>query len=686
MNASTALLQALLARGDYLESLSQLECLKILPILESAHDEILGKIAKTNGEWTREWLQEMAGEIDEIYKAAADKAFGKVQPDLEKIAINEGAWTEAEASKILVGFSLTSPAPSLLKAVLDLPTSIGGSTLEDLFDALAINSRKAAYSAISDGMLSGDTVEQMTRRLRGDVVKRATWKTIDGKRTYVPGQYEGGALEDVSTRQARTLARTAVMHVGNQARETFYKENEDIIKGYQRVETLDGDTCLVCGADDGHVYGLDEPRPELPIHPDCLPGDALVSSGSRVAGVSKRKYKGDMFVIRTASGNEIRATPNHPILTRAGFVVAQGINLGDKLVCDAGIDRVQLIRENDNQVETSIENLFRSFFEAGEMASVEVPTSAEDFHGDGIDNEIAVIAANRELLNEAYPECAKDSSESILVRRRRAMATLESRTGGQLQFHFGFLAASRSFMSSARKSLAFLGACAVHALNLLFVRVAHGDAGLLECNSNIHAACPETLSNPPDPYPLIVKIEHFFKTRPYLCKSASGECKAPRGEVTADSVLGYTSLACELIHGLAGPVSFDKVVEIRKEYFSGHVYNLQSEDGYFIANHIITHNCRGVYVPVLKSFRELGLDMDEFPEGTRASMDGQVAESETYADRLEEATPAQRVKMLGPGRAALYEKGVGLDEMVKDGAQVPLEELAKKGKKQSSAA
>jgi len=43
------------------------------------------------------------------------------------------------------------------------------------------------------------------------------------------------------------------------------------------------------------------------------------------------------------------------------------------------------------------------------------------------------------------------------------------------------------------------------------------------------------------------------------------------------------------------------------------------------------------------------------------------------------------VKMLGPGRAALYEKGVGLDEMVKDGAQVPLEELTKKAKKGKAA-
>lgn len=326
MNASTALLQALLARGDYLESLSQLECLKILPILESAHDEILGKIAKTGGEWTRAWLQEMAGEMENIYEAAASKAYGEVSEDLEKLAINEGAWAQAEASKILVGFTLTSPAPSLLKAVLDLPTSVGGSTLEDLFDALAINSRKAAYGAISDGMLAGDTVEQMTRRLRGEVVKRATWKTIGGKRTYVPGQYEGGALEGVSTRQAEALARTATMHVANQAREAFYRENEDIIKGYQRVETLDGDTCLVAGSP------ILTPSGERPIE-SIKPCDWIIGGSGearRIIG-TKQSTKGNLVRVKLSNGKSIVCTADHKFLTTEGWIEAGKMIEGEEL-------------------------------------------------------------------------------------------------------------------------------------------------------------------------------------------------------------------------------------------------------------------------------------------------------------------------------------------------------------------
>ncbi|MBL8968262.1 MAG: hypothetical protein JNG85_14745 [Spirochaetaceae bacterium] len=267
MNSATRLLRALLARGAYLESLTRAELRAILPILERAHEEVLGKIAKTGGAWTREWLTEMAGDLEAIYKAACAEAWVTVSADLEELAKNEGAWALGEIGQATIGISLSTPAPSLLKAVVNLPTNIGGSTLEHQFEALGIESKKAAYEAIQQGMLAGDTVDEMTRRLRGEVKKRAIWRRdSDGVRRYHPGVYEGGVIEGVSTRGAERVARTAIMHVSNQAREITYAANEDISKGYQYVATLDTNTCLVCANDDGRVFGLRDPRPVLPRH------------------------------------------------------------------------------------------------------------------------------------------------------------------------------------------------------------------------------------------------------------------------------------------------------------------------------------------------------------------------------------------------------------------------------------
>jgi hypothetical protein len=43
--------------------------------------------------------------------------------------------------------------------------------------------------------------------------------------------------------------------------------------------------------------------------------------------------------------------------------------------------------------------------------------------------------------------------------------------------------------------------------------------------------------------------------------------------------------------GLAFPVTFQNVVDVHVEAYSGHVYNLQTESGWYIASGVVSHNC-----------------------------------------------------------------------------------------------
>jgi SPP1 gp7 family putative phage head morphogenesis protein len=71
-------------------------------------------------------------------------------------------------------------------------------------------------------------------------------------------------------------------------------------------------------------------------------------------------------------------------------------------------------------------------------------------------------------------------------------------------------------------------------------------------------------------------------------------------------------------------------------------------------------NCRSTETVVTKSYRELGIDIDEVPPGTRASMDGQVPAETTYAQWIKRQSAARQDEILGPTRGALLRKG-GLD-------------------------
>ncbi len=68
-------------------------------------------------------------------------------------------------------------------------------------------------------------------------------------------------------------------------------------------------------------------------------------------------------------------------------------------------------------------------------------------------------------------------------------------------------------------------------------------------------------------------------------------------------------------------------------------------------------NCRSTHVPVLKSWKALGIDLKEAPEGTRASMGGQVAASETYPSWLKKQSASVQDEALGPTRGRLFRAG-----------------------------
>lgn len=68
-------------------------------------------------------------------------------------------------------------------------------------------------------------------------------------------------------------------------------------------------------------------------------------------------------------------------------------------------------------------------------------------------------------------------------------------------------------------------------------------------------------------------------------------------------------------------------------------------------------NCRSVEVPITKTFRELGIDIDEPEETTRASTDGQVDAKTEFDDFLKRKGVKWQNEVLGEGRADLWRSG-----------------------------
>jgi SPP1 gp7 family putative phage head morphogenesis protein len=261
MNASERLRDVSIRHGVYLDRYTRGESLELIKILEQATRDIEERIQRTGGEWTRKRLNEVLSNTRAILHEAIKASEAKLFDDLKLLAEYEAEKAARDfTNSIPIKIQTEQPDPEqLFSSIRNLPAS-AGSTLGELVAQWDVNTQQRFVAAIRLGVAEGDTVDQLTRRVRGRVVKRATKTT--------PGVYEGGVLQ-TTTRGAQALVRTAVAHVNNTAREAVYKQNEDIIKGYQYVATLDSRTCLECGPLDGKVYKLDESLPELPKHPQC---------------------------------------------------------------------------------------------------------------------------------------------------------------------------------------------------------------------------------------------------------------------------------------------------------------------------------------------------------------------------------------------------------------------------------
>lgn len=81
--------------------------------------------------------------------------------------------------------------------------------------------------------------------------------------------------------------------------------------------------------------------------------------------------------------------------------------------------------------------------------------------------------------------------------------------------------------------------------------------------------------------------------------------------------------------------------------------------------------CRSVIVPIIKSFKDLGLNIDEVPKTVRASIDGYVPQDITFEEFLKKKGIAFQNKTLGKERAKLFREGkiTLLDLISSDGSR-----------------
>lgn len=236
----------------YLQRYTKTELAQVIATLDAAQAEIMEKLRTTKGPWTLDWLERYRKELARMTADATAAMRGKLEAGMRDQLDHELKIAGKELAGLPVRIANATVDPNVVwAAVVSLPAD-RGHTLGELIDSYDAGMQNLIVGELRRGIVEGETVDQVIRRLRGTKANN----------------YSDGLLS-ITRAGAERIVRTGIMHTMNTAREELYRQNADLLKGVQYVATLDTGTCIVCGELDGKVYPLQEARPHPPMHPNC---------------------------------------------------------------------------------------------------------------------------------------------------------------------------------------------------------------------------------------------------------------------------------------------------------------------------------------------------------------------------------------------------------------------------------
>lgn len=570
---------------------------------------------------------ERQGKLERSLKSEVRKLFSKEQAALIKRLKKEGVrgiphlrsvtslqgetrdWTEEEIEEFskewestLRDFMLRGMREGWLLAAADLPQSIAWDLYRKEAEEFARKlssrkvtqiqetTRKGVQNIIGDGIASGATIDDMAddlrrlydgfKGLRAEVISRSeTSSSVNGGKQ--------AQADEIEERLGLKLMKTWVSVQDERTRESHV--------------AADGQT--VPNGDQFQIGSAFLDQPGDPMGPpeeiiQCFPGETLVIAEG-VKKAFRRWYDGDLVEITTSAGHKLAGTPNHPILTGRGWQVLGALNEGDSVIC-CGLGQfsdVEAIAHPDvKDVPAPIREVYDALAEVS-FSAKRVTGANVDFHGDGSDGQVDIVFAERELRDVGVPSGVQPSSEKVFP-----ISDLGEGLGLGCGHPLGGLIApgdaKRSRMASRDLTRASLSVHGGPLQTFCLALAAPWNASNLEqsgndISGNAEIKCDSVLGH-------ATLVEHGD-----VPSIGLGVCSAqqPHGGDGVSSLAeplygledprrGDAENAGDFVTSLPFPVEGQSIVGIRRVKFSGHVYNLELDQGLYIANGIVSHNCR----------------------------------------------------------------------------------------------
>jgi intein/homing endonuclease len=333
----------------------------------------------------------------------------------------------------------------------------------------------------------------------------------------------------------------------------------------------------------------------------CLPGDSTIPFADGVEITYRRWFDGELAVLTTASGKTIRATLNHPILTAHGWIAAGSLKEGDDVIeISNDVINSVMTKTDDDGAIPSISQVFDSINVIGNVSRIS--GSGHQFHGDGQKGYVDIVRAARPLsfgIKAAGPQGFKNFDFTFPY--------LRAFTQGTQNLGFNrIMRPSSSFMRSLCSSFALFWSL-IQGNELVGAQLVSADsAGSKNDFFYGSSANAKFLGKRRNAFAIRMP---FIKQRAIKVKNTLlGQGRSFKKALFVKESFGDAKVIRNTLDSFSLCTHLGKIVKADRIGFAGHVFNLQTREGWYVADGIVTHNCSCYYV-YLNNLRDLPEDM-----------------------------------------------------------------------------
>jgi SPP1 gp7 family putative phage head morphogenesis protein len=243
-----------------LDRFSAFQRIRIVNMLKGLERELIAALEKhdptslSSASRREARLQKLLRETQTTIRTAYVNIAGTHIKELRSLGEVEVAWTVNSINDLVRAPVMSSSLTAADLKALSNDMLVNGGRSKEWWSRQAAQLRNRFNDSVRQGVLQGEGVDALTRRVKGTKAM----------------EYRDGIM-NIPRNQAEALVRTSVQNYANAVRMEVYKENTDVVDAIQWVSTLDARTTLICINLDGLQWTL--PNYDPVQHAEPYPGE-----------------------------------------------------------------------------------------------------------------------------------------------------------------------------------------------------------------------------------------------------------------------------------------------------------------------------------------------------------------------------------------------------------------------------